>query len=146
MYLFKTQSLQRERERDRDIFYSLVHSSNSHNDWSWVGLEPGARSFLRVSQAGVGTQVLGPSSAVFSRLIRDLHWKWSSWDSNQNHPYGMPELQVQLDLLRQSAGSPFSPYIVSVSASLSQITQASCETAWGSLDYIKGHKSVQDNL
>lgn len=49
----------------REIFHSLVHSTDGYINLSWVSPKLGAKSSLQDSHVGAGAQGRRPSSAIF---------------------------------------------------------------------------------
>lgn len=80
------------RERKRQVFHLVVHSSDDHYDQNWARTKPGTRTFFQVSQVLAGTQAAAPSSTTLS-----------SQDSNRC-PYRIPMLRQQLNVLCHSTG------------------------------------------
>lgn len=70
-------------EREREIFYVLVHFSDNHSGQHWARMKPGAH--LGVPRGWYSPQVRGPPSATFPKPLT------KSWDRNQ---YGIPVWQV----------------------------------------------------
>lgn len=74
-------------EKGSEFSYLLVYFPNGHNGWYWARLKLGVWDsiyLIWVSNMGIRTQTLGPSSTDFpNALSRELYWKWGRQDLNQ---------------------------------------------------------------
>lgn len=87
---------EREKKREREIFYPMVYSSVDNKGWSWAAPRLGAETFFQIFHVGAGTQVPDHLPTFFSRkIIRNLGWNWSSLDLNVCS-YGMMALHTPL--------------------------------------------------
>lgn len=70
------------RKADLRVFHLLIHIPKSWNSWSCSDPNQGTGSFFQVSQAGIESKDVEPSSAAFPDHSQGEGWEVEQHDTN----------------------------------------------------------------